>query len=539
MRGNLRVIMLLLTLLSGLLMWFGWPPFKFSFLVFAGLVPVFVIERILVSRNSTAWFGSFAYLAMFQFNLLTTWWVGYASVGGAIAMLLANSLLMTLPFLGYRWAKSLVGEPKALLAFVLFWLSMEYLHFNWDLAFPWLTLGNAFASSTNLIRWYSTTGVFGGSLWILLVNVLLFRLIMSPSKKLSVRTGLLLIIPIIWSIVIQLRYEEKSDRSIDLLVVQPNIDPYNKFDEGAELESVKKFVAMIDSAVDERTDLVVLPETAIVGSMDEDNLEQSQKMARIFAFLSKHPNLQILTGAETYRFYKEGEVRQPSVRVSSWGDEWEAFNTALLIGPEGVQDIYHKSILVPGVEKMPYPRVFKFLEKYALDLGGTSGSLGKDLDPEPFSVRYEMLTSENKDTVLHTLVMPLICYESVFGGYVREFVNPDLGLLLVITNDGWWKNTAGYKQHMEYARLRAIETGKYVVRSANTGISCVIDPQGRVLDRTGWWEAVARKWTVPVIEGNSTFYARNGDSIAKISVFLSILLALSLLVKRLMRKKTG
>ena len=536
MRGNLRIIMLLLTLLTGLLMWLGWPPFKFSFLIFVGLVPVFVIERILVQRNSTIWFGSFAYLAMLHFNLLTTWWVGNASAGGAIAMILANSLLMTLPFLGYRWTKSLVGESKAFIGFVLFWLSIEHLHFSWDLAFPWLTLGNAFATSTNIIQWYSYTGVFGGSLWILIVNVMVFRLIMEPTRRKSVWLGAVLLAPLLWSMFIQLRFEERSERSIDLVVVQPNIDPYNKFDESTEVTNVKKFLELIDSSIDRSTDLIVLPETAIVGNMDEDRMENSEKIALIRSYLQRYPDVQLLTGAETYRFYKEGEERQPSVRTTSWGEDWEAYNTALLIDQNGVKDVYHKSILVPGVEKMPYPKFFKFLEKYTLDLGGTTGSLGKNSAAETFNVKYRMATGENTDTTYATNVTPLICYESVFGNYIREFGKEDLGLIFVITNDGWWKNTAGYQQHMHYARLRAIESRRYVVRSANTGISCVIDAQGQIIDHTGWWETVARRWTVPVMEGEQTFYTKNGDSIAKIAVFLTILFALSLFVKKLMKK---
>ena len=106
-------------------------------------------------------------------------------------------------------------------------------------------------------------------------------------------------------------------------------------------------------------------------------------------------------------------------------------------------------------------------------------------------------------------------------------------LIFVITNDGWWKNTPGYRQHLSFARLRAIETRRSVARSANTGISAFINQRGDLIQTTGWWEEAAIKSTLKRNE-KMTFYVKYGDYIARISVFVSVLLILFLFV----RKKT-
>lgn len=536
MKSNTRIFILSLTLLTGVLMWLGWPPFRFSFLLFIGLVPVFLIEEVLEKRGSGRWFGSYTYLAMFWFNLLTTWWVGYASLGGAIGMLLANSLLMTIPFLAYRWTKKVVSRERALMAFVFYWMGFEYLHFNWDIAYPWLTLGNGLAASTPMIQWYQYTGVFGGSLWILLVNIMVYRLIMYPSRKKVYWLAGGILVPVLGSIIISIAYGEKAQSSIDLVVVQPNIDPYNKFNAGEEVQQVLKFLKLADSAMDKDVDLIVLPETAIVGGMDENAFASDRRIGLIRDFSRKHHGVTILSGAETYKFYEPGEKMQPTARKTSWGQYYEAYNTALVINSTGVDQVYHKSRLVPGAEKMPYPKVFKFLEKYALDLGGTSGSLGSSPQAISFDIPYDSTIGDGTSFTAHTQVAPLICYESVFGEYASEFVSDKLGMIFVITNDGWWENTAGYKQHMHYARLRAIESRKYVVRCANTGISCVIDPQGNILDHTEWWEPVAKRWTVPIMQGSPTVYDKTGDGLGKIAAFLAVMFLLSAMVKKVTDK---
>lgn len=140
MSNQLRYI--IIALIGGGLMALGWPPLKLPYPLFIGLVPLLMLEHLTTNQKH---FGKYVYLGLFTFNLISTWWVWNASPGGAVFMLFANSFLMLLPFLIYRKTKRLVGESKALIFFVISWLSFEHFHFRWDLAYPWLTLGNGFA----------------------------------------------------------------------------------------------------------------------------------------------------------------------------------------------------------------------------------------------------------------------------------------------------------------------------------------------------------------------------------------------------------
>ena len=122
-------------------------------------------------------FLGFSFLTFLLFNVFTTYWVYYASEFGAISAVIANSFFMSLVMLLFFWAKRVLGVRIGYFSLITFWLTFEYIHLNWDLSWPWLTLGNCFSESLFLINWYEYTGVLGGSLWILLVNILVFELI--------------------------------------------------------------------------------------------------------------------------------------------------------------------------------------------------------------------------------------------------------------------------------------------------------------------------------------------------------------------------
>jgi apolipoprotein N-acyltransferase len=172
---------------------------------------------------------------------------------------------------------------------------------------------------------------------------------------------------------------------------------------------------------------------------------------------------------------------------------------------------------------MPFRKYLGFLGDIVINIGGTTNSLGRQDEPSNF-------VAENE-----TKVAPVICYESVFGEYVTKYVNKGAEMIFIITNDGWWKNTPGYHQHLSFARLRAIETRRSIARCANTGISCFIDQRGNISQATQWWVPTAIKGTINS-NNKMTFYVRFGDYIARIALFVSVLLVLRLLVVGLMKR---
>ncbi len=240
--------------------------------------------------------------------------------------------------------------------------------------------------------------------------------------------------------------------------------------------------------------------------------------------LRKHPQVKLLSGVDSYRFYKEGEEMSPTARFYQYDSTYyESYNSAILLDTSQNFEFYHKARLVPGVEKMPYPKFFKFLENMVVDLGGTSGSLGQADEASVFKIDDDIVAA------------PIICYESVFGDYCGDYAMKGANILAIMTNDGWWGNTSGHKQHYMYAALRAIELRKDVMRSANTGISCYINAKGEILTKTNWWEATAFKHPI-TLNNKPTFYARMGDYLARIATFISIIIILISVVRRLMNK---
>lgn len=252
------------------------------------------------------------------------------------------------------------------------------------------------------------------------------------------------------------------------------------------------------------------------------NARKYASVKMIEEYLNENKHVAFVVGADTRLQYEKGDFIPPTARKFSNADIWyDRFNAAIQFTPYSL-DFYHKSKLVPGVEKVPYYRYFKFLDKLAADLGGTSGSLGKQDTSSVF-------------TFQNTTVAPIICYESVYPEYVASYVKKGAHFLFIITNDGWWGNTPGYKQHMRYARLRAIENRRCIARSANTGISAFINQRGDVLQATQWWTPTAIREKLAQ-NNQKTYYTKNGDYLGRVATFFTVLIILLMIVTRILQK---
>lgn len=529
MLNDLKIYHLyLLSLLSGLLLAFSWFPNSFVLILFVAFVPLFIVERA-ISDNPGKYhiltlFGC-SYLAFFTWNIITTWWIKNASLGGAAMAITSNALLMTIVMMLTHKVKKRIGEKWGGLVFICFWITFEFIHLQWDISWPWLTLGNAFAEFPDWIQWYEYTGVFGGSLWVLLVNILIanYRLrtidLKSKIKKMIV-IDLIIILPIAFSYSIS-AFSTVDPGDTKVVIVQPNIDPYNEKFSGSYEEQLNKMLQLAAQKTDSTTEYLIFPETALTEELWENELEQSYSIRTLQQFLKQYPKLKIIIGASTTKVYQpEEELSATARKFTLENIYYDAYNTALQLDNSGKIQIYHKSKLVPGVEKMPFPFIFKYLGQFAIDLGGTTGSLGMQEERAVFS---------SPDSIIKAA--PVICYESVYSEYVSNYVNNGANFIAIITNDGWWGDTPGYKQHLKYGALRAIETRKWIARSANTGISCFITPRGEIQYPTGWWVPGVIKGKIG-LNKNLTFYTRFGDYIARAALYTSLLLIIySLLIR--------
>lgn len=522
-----RLPIIVLSILSGLLMMLAWPPLPTAILLFVGLVPlIFIRERLEGRKKQHLKFWAYTYLAMFIFNTGTTWWVWNASASGSIMMLFLNSLIMSLPFLMYSHTKQVL--PKlAYPALVLYVIATEYWHFNWSAAWPWLTLGKGLSSMPWYIQWYEFTGELGGTALIVSINVLLAKALIERHRKgLVLPTALFVgfgIISLGLQFMDQQKFSSAKRDKINCVVSQPNIDPYEeKFGDGINYlyPEIQLDYALepAEPLLDDNTDLLLFPETAVTGYNDESDLNNNFLFEPLRK-LSDSAKLCIITGAESFAVHKEKERPTLTARYDSAINKWfDFYNTAVNVKKGKVAELYHKSKLVPGVEKMP----FAFLEQLSINLGGTSGSLGT-------SDRAINFTLNNGYKVA-----PLICYESVFGDYACEYVRDGANLLAVVTNDGWWGNTPGYQQHLMFGSVRCIETRRDMVRSANTGVSAYIDRYGKIHHPTKYKERTAFKCiTNPY--SDTTFYVRFGNLLGKFSL-ISIALVILVIYKRFTQK---
>ncbi|OFX56969.1 MAG: apolipoprotein N-acyltransferase [Bacteroidetes bacterium GWA2_30_7] len=521
----------ILSIITGLLLSLAWSELSAGLVLLIALIPLFFVEEFFYQNKlqySSIRVFNHAYIAFLTWNIASTWWIYYASFFGAVGAVVCNSFLYAFVFWQFHITKRKLGYSAGYISLMVFWCAFEYLHFNWDFDWPWLILGNGFSHNIKIIQWYEFTGTLGGSLWALFINILLFRTYLyykenqlKFSKKILfwlITTIGLIIIPITFSLIRYFTYSETVN-PVNIVVTQPNIDPYNdKFSSMDVAEQLDIMLNLANSVGDSKTDFFVAPETVIPYNIWEEKLSESDDIKYIIPFLRKFYNSEFVLGASTLKEYKQGETVPASARsFSDTAIFYDSYNTALMLDTNNIQ-IYHKSRLVTGVEKIPYPEYLNFLSSLAVDLGGSTGTLGRQANRIPF-------VSKKKNIK----IAPVICYESLFGEFVSEYVKNGANLIFVITNDGWWEDTPGYKQHLTYSCLRAIETRRSIARSANTGISCFINQRGDIIQATKWWKQAVIKGQ---INANSqiTFYVEFGDYIGRISAFIAVLLFLYRLV---------
>lgn len=523
----------ILAIFSALLLtpaWYEWGTGFFAMIAFVPML--FIIERMNKNEESGRKMFLLASLTFFVWNLLTTWWLKNASFAGVLAAILISTFLQsTAVWLAFHARKSF-GLKAGVVSFIVFWMAHEFAFMHGEIAWPWLNFGHAFAYQPKLIQWYEYTGVFGGSLWVLLINVLIFLGIKKwreesvLSRNLIISVLAVLLIPIVISLVRYYTYEELENPR-KMVVVQPNMDPYLKFNDIPPIEHARIQIGEAEKLIDETVDFVITPETSLLGNFWIGNFENVSDIRLVRQLVNNYPNCNYVAGIVCRQLYEPGDSITPSARpYNTQGYFYDYYNSAILVDTTDNIQVYHKSQLVTGIEKMPYKQYLKFLEKAMVNLGGTfRGNASQD--------EREVFQSVN-DTIL---VAPVICWESVFGEYVTDYVKKGAHYIFVITNDGWWGNTPGHRQHNSLSSIRAIETRRSIARSANTGVSSFVNQRGDMLQKLGWWKRGA---LIDEINANSkiTFYVKHGDYIGRIAFFLASFTILFLVANKLKRKKS-
>ncbi len=486
-------------------------------------VPLLFIEDD-IQNNGEPVFSLFPYSFVFflLWNLIACWWIARINIPGGMGVIILNSLFMSMVFLFYsRIKRSMGGGP---VIFVILWISFEFLHYRGDLSWPWLSLGNGLAGNIKLIQWYEFTGTTGGSLWILLVNALLFIVIKSFSRQgrttvnylLSLLLVILIVVPPAMSLHIYKTYSEKEE-GIRFLIIQPALDPYeDKYKGTPNSERLDHLLNLADHNIDKGISYIVTPETSVDSIWITDNSDALSM--QVYNYLEQYPGTGIVLGATSFsQVHRKGNSY--TVRIDEQGQCFEVYNSALFYFDGGPLMVYNKHYLANGVEQIPFQNIFRVLGRLALDLGGVSGSMKK-------GPGQQVIRSPLSDSAL---LGPLICLESAYGEYTAGIVKKGAEILIIITNDGWFRNTGAYMQHLRLSQIRAVETRRSVVRAATTGISCHISQRGEIIDQLGWWEEGALQVTVNRND-KITFFSLNGDYPGRAALFFSVLIVLNLLI---------
>jgi len=480
-----------MSLLASALLALSFPPFNLSVLQ---IPAIFLLLRVTMLSDGNRQVILHLYPSFILWNLFSTYWLMMATVAGGVAAIFANALIMVVPFLIIRklFQRDINPVLNALIAASV-WVSYEFLHHNWDLAWPWLTLGNAWSNHIAIIQFISYTGVLGISFWVFATSAILWHLVQRRSASLLICSATFFLVFPGFSLYSYLSLGDlKTGEAVDVVIVQPNSDSYQPnggFSSNQEL--ITHLLQLSGAALTDSSDVLIWPENAL-----DTSVQPGSPQLSLIRDSLKVWNTPLITGSGYIDFYND-EHAPHVVRETRDGRTYNVFNAALALSPNKEMSIYKKGRLVPIVERFPFVGFFQSIDIFGwVDWGSISG-YGKGGEPTLFEVDSSQTPA-------------LICYDSVFPGWVNQFVDEGAGFLTIITNDGWWGDSHGHIQHFAYARLRAIEHRMWIARSANNGISGIISPDGQVELETEYWTEAAFSYRV-YTNSNKTFYGRNGE----------------------------
>jgi apolipoprotein N-acyltransferase len=525
-----------LAILSGSLLAASWVTYGITPLIFIAFVPLLLADSHIRShyKHTKRKIFILSYIAFLIWNIVSTWWIWNSTHVGAVLAISINSLLMTLTFLLYHLVAKRSTQKLSLIFLVAIWLSFEKFHLWWDISWPWLNLGNVFSEKITWIQWYEYTGAFGGSLWVWLLNIIFYiaakdYLTDKNRALLAKRVGIAMLffaIPVVISYYSYINYSEKGLKTADVVVLQPNIDPYEEkyqFSNESTSEAISYF--LLDK-LDHKVNFIITPETMFARNILIDELANSAPVNTLKNLFLAFPQVNWVVGVSLLKFIEDKKDVTAQSNYLAEKDIWyNDYNSAFLLNYDYFRSdtlpLYHKSKLVVAVENFPYQHLLKpILGDMLIDLGGTIALKTTQSERSVFTGRETFGKAA-----------PIICYETVYGEFVTDYIKKGANFLAVLTNDAWWGDTQGYKQLLSYTRLRAIETRRSVARSANTGISAFINGRGDILKALPYRDFNTLRCTIALNE-EVTFYVRMGDYIARIAGFLAFFIFLYAIAKK-------
>ncbi len=526
----------LIYLITGLCFGLAFPPVNFYLFIFVGFVLLLnIIENC---KNYKELLGR-TYITVIFFELVATSWISLAGMResadrflilGGIFVLLFHPVFILVPVVFYYSVFKNLKIKKFsnihLFSFPFIWVTFEYLQTLTEVTFPWLLAGNAFTAKLEKIQYIDYSGVYGISFWVCVLSVLVFYLyknLKNSSGAISEELGkkknvaaliavlLVYIMPNFYTVISspQNKYLDNTEEKITVGVIQPNINAWAKWGANQKV-LINDYTAMIKELAYKNPEakMIVLPETAIPFYLLYSSYDDLYK---IFKNTCDSSNTTVLTGTPDLLLYENpSNAKVDSKKFNSSNQYYDTYNSAVLIEKDKEKNRfqkYNKIKLVTGSERMPYQEKLPFLKNLIRwGVGISSYQLGEDTTVFLLDNKYKFNTA--------------ICFESIFPGFFSDFVNKGAQFSVVITNDAWWGKLFGTYQHNQYAVLRAIENRRWIVRCANTGISCFIDPYGNIYNETQINQKISFTGNIG-IRNDKTFYTLNGDVFSVVCLCIS------------------
>lgn len=509
---------LLLSILSGLLFGFSFP--KYGYMIFAWIAYVPLLFSIRSIKEEKYSFKAYFYgfVCGFVANIILLYWVvdamyKYGNINlpvSILGLILLTAILSALYFGPFTLLiKILWNNSKAfeIIYIPVLWVILEYVRTFLFSGFPWELLGYSQYKNLSLIQISRWTSVYGVSFLIVLFNVLIYEVIewwydveRVRAKHYPALLAKAFVVVLTFTGVfiygdITLNHtRSKIERTTDKITVgliQGNIDQNHKWDPVYQNETMSSYFSLSQQAFNLlHPELIVWPETATPFFFQTEYNYREQLINFV-----KTNHVYLLFGSPAFGYTKTGI---------------HYYNSAFLLSPDGsVIGRYDKRHLVPFGEYLPFKHIFFFLRKLTESIG--------DFTP---GEQNNLLVFKN------VKIGTLICYEIIFPQLSAHDVRNGANLLVTITDDAWFGNTSAPYQHLSMATFRAVENDRFVVRAANTGITAVISPTGKILTATKLFVPGFIDYNVSLLK-SKTFYTRCGDVFVYICIGIFIIFVIN------------
>ena len=490
------MIRFLPSIISGILMGISQQPWGFGFLAWFSLVPLlFSIENEKTIKGITQQ----SFLWSFIYHLIFFFWIsdniGLDSQLLRYLIMLLVVLVLTINifiiYSIYYYIKKYLKFDYIIFSLPIIIVAIEYIRSLGFYGSVWNSLAYTQIDYLTLIQNIEYTGLYGLTFWIVLINVLIYKLITNFNQRYIVALVILFLFPWATGLIINKNYNDAE--KIKVKVIQPNISLNEK--RQSLKKSLNTMINLSNNTINDSIDLIIWPESSISHSFVKDGFYNKELSFNMNNFLNSS-NFSLVAGSD--------------LRLAE-----KKYNSSILFKSDSVIAMYHKKRLVPNVERTP-----EIFNKIGLNIGLMNFDIGEELNM--FSVNNINFAS-------------MICIESVFDSPTREFVKKGAQFITYIVNDGWYPREPQLSQHANRCIYRAIENRRSIIRCANTGISIIVDPYGNITDRIELNKEGVIEAEVIILD-EQTFYTKYGNLFSIFNLVIMILMLVVAFFRNLNRK---